>query len=155
MAKSGYAITTGGQSAVTSTPACALGVKGNAAFGVDLKGFWVDFDGVTSSNVPALVELGAVTFATNSPGTNSTSVTPTQLYGRLLTHGFTAAKTWTTEPTVITVLDAFALDPNKGLFRYDWPLGETPDSALAEGFVLRITATNNVNIRAGMRFERA
>jgi hypothetical protein len=56
---------------------------------------------------------------------------------------------------VLTVIDGFAIDPNKGLFRYDWPLGETPDSALAEGFVLRITATNNVNIRAGMRFERA
>lgn len=155
MAKTGYTVTTSAQVAVTSTPASVLGVKGGAAFGVDLKGFWVDFDGVTSSNVPALVEICYATFATNSPGTNSTSQTPVQTYGRVIAHGVTAARTWTAEPTVLTVIDSFALDPNKGLFRYEWSLGETPDSAVAEGFTIRVTATNNVNCRAGLRFERA
>ena len=74
---------------------------------------------------------------------------------RVTAFGVTAAKTWTAEPTVLTVLRAFQLDPNKGLFSYDYPLGQTPDSAVAEGFALVFTAPAAVNVFAGMRFERA
>ena len=156
MAKTGYSAHTAAAVALTAaTRKTVLGLKGHANFGVDLTGFNVDFDGVTASALPVLVEVCYCTWATNSPGTNSTTITPLQEYGRVTAFGVTAAKTWTAEPTVLTVLRAFQLDPNKGLFSYDFPLGQTPDSAVAEGFALVFTAPAGVNVFAGMRFERA
>lgn len=162
MSKSGYSITTEGEVALAAagTVKTVLGVDANANFGIDLQGFWVDFDGITSSDKPVKIQIAVVTFATNPPGTASTSVTVKQAYGRLASTGFAAAKNWTTEPTVIEsqAYDEFSLDANKGLFRYDWPEGKTPDCALDSGFILRALIesgdTVTAAIRAGMRFER-
>lgn len=155
MAKAGYSIVTGGAVALSAATAkSVLGVKSASGFGIDLKKFKVGFDGVTASAVPVLVELCYCTFGANSPGTNSTSVTPAQIYGRSITVGATAAKTWTTEPTTITVIQEWLLTPNGGLVFYDFPLGDTPDSAVSEGFVIRCTAPAAVNVRASMEFER-
>jgi hypothetical protein len=151
----GYSIVTAGAVALAAgTAKTILGAKSNAAFGLQLKGFDISFDGIVASAVPALIEVCYCTWATNSPGTASTSVTPAQKYGRLLTHGITAAKTWTTEPTALTVEKEFLLSPNGGTFSYQYPLGMEPDSALGEGFALRITAPAIVNARATMDFER-
>lgn len=155
MAQSGYGIATGGAVALSATTAkTILGVKAHANSGVQLKSFKVGFDGVTASAVPVLIEICYCTFGANSPGTNSTSVTPAQIYGRALTVGFTAGKNWTTEPTTITVLEEFLLTPNGGSFAYQWPLGQEPDAALAEGLVIRCTAPATVNVRASMTAER-
>jgi hypothetical protein len=155
MSKAGYTATTGAQVALAAGVAkTVLGIRAPAQFGLELKSFWVDFDGVTSTATPCRVDIGYATFATNAPGTASTSVTPFQCYGRAITVGATAAKDWSTEPTVITVIDDFSLDPNKGVFRWDWPLGETYDTDVSNGFVIRLAAAAIVNCRAGMRFER-
>ena len=151
----GYSIVTAGAVALAAGVAkTILGAKSHANFGLQLKGFDIAFDGVTASAVPALIEVCYCTWATNSPGTASTSVTPAQKYGRLLTVGFTAGKTWTTEPTAITVNKEFLLSPNGGVYSYQYPLGIEPDSALGEGFLLRVTAPAIVNVRASMDFER-
>jgi hypothetical protein len=156
MAKCGYSVPTGGTVALAAaTTKTVLGVKGHANFGLDLKKARIGFDGVTASAVVVTVELCYCTFATNSPGTASTSITPAQGYGRVTAAGFTAAKNWTAEPTAITVLDEITLDPNKGLLVYDFPLGDTPDSAVAEGFVYRCTAPAAVNLRGTFWVERA
>jgi hypothetical protein len=156
MAKTGYTVTTGGAVALSAgTAKTVLGVKSGAAFCLDVLGFEIGFDGVTASAVPVLVEFCASTWATNSPGTNSTSVTPAQSYGRVAAAGFTAAKTWTAEPTALTVLKEFLLTPNGGLVAYRWPLGNTPDCALAEGFAVRCTAPAAVNVRVSLDSERA
>ena len=156
MAKSGYGTSTEGAVALAAGEAkTILGVRGNAAFGVDFKHYAVSFDGVTPTAVPVLVEVCYATFATNAPGTASTSATIDQRYGRTTASGMTAAKNWTTEPTVLTGLGEFLLDPNKGLVLYDWPLGESPDSDLNHGFVIRCNAPAAVNVRASIRFERA
>lgn len=155
MAKVGYSAVTGGAVALAAATAKSiLGVKSHANSGTDLQHVEVAFDGVTASAVPVLIEMCYCTFGANSPGTNSTSVTPAQLYGRTLTVGATAAKTWTAEPTTITVLEERLLTPNGGLVIYDWPLGRTPDSALGEGFVIRCTAPAAVNVRATLEWER-
>lgn len=159
MAKNGYSISTEGVVALAAATAkTILGVKSGATtanHGVDLGKFRVSFDGVSASAVPVLVELCAVTFATNAPGTASTPVTIDQVYGRAPGTGFQAAKNWTTEPTVITPIDEFLLTPNGGFVMYDWPLGTSPDSPLGEGFALRLTAPAIVNVRASMWFERS
>jgi len=137
-----------------ATAKSILGVKAHANSGLQLKEFEVAFDGVTSSATPVLVEICYATFATNSPGTNSTSVTPSQCYGRVLTAGFTAGKNWSAEPTVLTVIKEFLLAADKGFVAFQWPLGREPDTALAEGFVIRCTAPAGVNVRASLDVER-
>lgn len=102
-----------------------------------------------------LVELCYNTWATNSPGTNSTSTTPRQENGRAMTAGFTSGKTWSAEPTALTVVDDWLLTPNAGLIIYDFVLGKEYDCALAEGFSLRLTAPNAVNARATFQVQRA
>ena len=156
MADVGYTIiTTGAVALAAGVAKSILGVRSHANFGLSLTHAEVGFDGVTASAVPVLVELCYATFATNPPGTASTSVTAAQEYGRVLAVGATAAKTWTTEPTALTVLVERLLTPNGGLVIYDWPLGREPDCALAEGWVLRCTAPAIVNVRATLKFRRA
>lgn len=155
MAKAGYSVTTGGAVALSAATAkTVLGVRSNAAFGLDLKKYRVSLDGTTASAVPVLVELCSATFATNPPGTSSTAVTPVQTYGRTIAHGVTGGQAWTSEPTVLAVVDTWLLTPNGGTLGLDIPLGDTPDSAVSEGFALRLTAPAAVNARAAMHWER-
>jgi hypothetical protein len=162
MAKSGYSVTTQGEVALAAagTVLNLLGVKAGTDQNVDLVSWWIDFDGVTAADKPVRVGLYTCTFATNPPGTNSTSVTVKQQYGRVAGNGFTAAKGWSAAPTVIATepIDEFSLDANKGLYRYDWPLGQSPDCALSEGFLVRVlveTGDSTAAVsRAGLKFER-
>lgn len=155
MSAVGYSCTTEGAVALSAATAkTIIGAKAHANSGLQLKGFLVAFDGVTASAVPVLVEVCYCTWGANSPGTNSTSTTVRQSYGRVLTAGFTAGKTWTTEPTTLTVIKELLLTPNGGVLSYQWPLGQEPDSALAEGFAIRCNAPATVNVRASMDLER-
>lgn len=154
MAKSGYVITSGSVSLVAATLKYVLGVQAGTEFGVDLKKIHIGFNGTDATDAPVLVELCAVTFATNAPGTNSTSATPVQAYGRHAATGFLAASNWTSAPTVVTVMQEVLLSPNGGLIMYDWPLGDTPDSPLNQGFAIRCTAADAVSVRAAAWFER-
>ena len=155
MARVEYAAQSGGAVALAAaTVKTVLAVKAHANSGIELVAFKVGFDGVTASAVPVLCELVYITFASNSPGTNSTSVTPAQVCGRVLTVGATAGKNWTAEPTTITAIDEWLLTPNGGLLD-EWILpASEPDTALAEGLGLRLTAPAVVNVRATIRFRR-
>lgn len=76
----------------------------------------VSFDGATSSNAPAIVDLVRCTFATNAPGTSSTSTTPTKRdSARPETIQSTAAHTWTAEPTVKTTTRSILVAQFDGL----------------------------------------
>jgi hypothetical protein len=156
MTKLGYACSTEGEVALSAGVAkSVLGAKAGAGVGLDLQYFEIDFDGVTASAEPVLVELCYCTFATNSPGTNSTGGAERQLYGRVTVADWTAGFNWIAEPTVVTSTLPFALDPNKGLFSYDFSLGQTPDTAVAEGFVIRCNAPAAVSCRATLKLEHA
>ena len=153
--KTGYSCSTEAAVAlVAATPKTVIGARGGAAFGLDLIGFRVAFDGVTASAVPVLIELCYATFATNAPGTNSTAITVDTVYGRAIAHGMGAARAWTVEPTVLTPIDEWLLTPNGGLVIVNIPRDRTPDTAVGEGFALRMNAPANVNVRASMTFER-
>lgn len=155
MAKAGYTTSTEGAVALSAATAKSiLGVAAPAQFGVDLKKFRLAFDGTTASAVPVLVELCRATFASNAPATNSTSTTVDQVYGRAITAGFTAAKSWSAEPTVLTPIDEWLLTPNGGAVFYDFPLGDTPDCDVSNGFVIRCNAPAAVNVRGTLWFER-
>ena len=75
------------EAAVALTAATAksvVGVRAHANSGIMVCGFTISFADTNAAEVPALVELMYATFATNAPGTNSTSTTPRQLFGRLV-----------------------------------------------------------------------
>lgn len=161
MAKAGYSVSTSADVAlVAATAKTVLYVLAPAQFGMDLRGFEIAFDGVTTTDKPVLVEICTDSGATNStPGTNSTTETANivQIYGRSIVTGFTAASACvaTFEPTVLVQWKLLRLTPNGGTYDYDWPLGETPDNAVSTGFAIRCTApTSAVNVRASVRFER-
>lgn len=150
-----YSAVTGGAVALSAATAkTILGWKAHANSSLLLLKWRVAFDGVTASAVPVLIELVYSTWGVNAPGTNSTSVTPAQKSGRVLTVGATAGKTWTAEPTTLTVLEEQLLTPNGGLVMYDYPLGTEPECALGEGFGIRCTAPAIVNVRATMEVSR-
>lgn len=156
-ADAGYANFTEGAVALSAATAkTVIGYKSHANFSASWHHVEVSFDGVTASAVPVLVELLYSTWATNSPGTNSTSTTVRQEYGRVLAAGSTSGKTWSAEPTTLTQMSAeFLLTPNGGVIVYDFPLGKEPDCALAEGFVVRCNAPATVNVRATQKWRRA
>lgn len=148
-----------GGGAITLTAATArsvIGAKAHANSGLLLCGYEIAFFGVTASATPVLIEICYSTFATKSPGTNSTSITPVQRNGRVITAGFTAADSWAAanEPTVLTIMTTKYLTPNGGVIIYDYPLGKEPDSAVSEGFVIRCTAAAGVDLRATISVSR-
>jgi len=156
MAKAGYTLPMGAPVALVATTAkSVLTVIAPAQFGVDLTKFRLGFDGVTASATPVLVEWCDNTLATNStPGTNNTTGTVTQVYGRAITAGFTGFYASTSEPTVLTRYDSYTLTPNGGLVIYDWPLGSTHDTPVSAGISLRLTAPAAVNANGAFWFER-
>jgi len=143
--------------AAAGTAKTIFGVKGDAGHAIDLLGLTISLDGLTATEKSIVVELCACTWATNAPGTASTAVTVKQESGPRIAETFAAAKTWTTEPTVLTVLEPFDLDPYKYQYKYDFSLGESPDFAVAEGFAVRMTipsAGAAVNARVRGRWAR-
>ena len=149
------------EAAVATASAAAksiLGVLAPAQFGCDLRSFAVSFDGTDATKTPVLIELIQCTFATNPPGTASTTVTVRQTAGRAITAGFTAARAWTTEPTATTELwwEGF-LTPNAGLLGRDWAPNTGLDAPVSQGFVIRATTvagSGTPNIRATFEFGR-
>jgi hypothetical protein len=158
MSAAGYSINTGGWVALAAATAkTVLGVKAHANSGLQAKKLILGFDGVTASAVPTVVELMRCDGSTNfTIGTANTDISSniTQKYGRVIAAQFTAGKTWTSEPTVLTPIDGFPLTPNAGLVVIEFPLGQEPDCDLSKGLVIRITAPAIVNVYASMDVER-
>lgn len=160
MAKAGYTVsTTAAVALVGGAAKTVLAVLAPSQFGVDLRGFEIAFDGVTTTDKSVAIEICTISAATNStPGTANTNENANivQIYGRSITTGFTAFSGSTSEPTVLVPIKILLVTPNGGTYDYDWPLGETPDNAVSTGFAIRCTApTNAVNVRASLRWERA
>lgn len=137
-----------------ATAKCVLGIKAATNVCVKLTGLTISFDGATSSNAPAICEQMQSTFGANGPGTNSTSVTPPKRdTGRAETIQATAAKTWTTEPTTLTLQSSLDLGQYNGAATIFLPF-DTPYIIIgAQGFVLRITSPNNVNYSGALSGE--
>jgi hypothetical protein len=155
MAKAGYAIQTGAAVALsTGVAKSVLAVIAPAQFGIDLRSVEIGFDASTA-NTAVLVEVCTCTNATNvTPGTNNSTGTVNQIYGRSITAGFTGFYASTSEPTVLTPVDSFTVPPNGGLVIRDYAFGQGLDTAVSTSFVIRCTAQSSVNARATMIFER-
>lgn len=156
MAASGFSAVNAAAIALTAATArTVLGVKAATGQTITLVSYSISFDGVTASAIPALCEICKCTFATNAPGTNSTSITPISMRGPQLTALSTSASTWTAtnEPTVITVIDRFDLTPNGGTVLFQFPLGREVENAVGTGFSIRLTAPASVNFNGSITWE--
>lgn len=151
-----YVVNTGASAIALTAATAKTVIYINAGSNVDacLSELCVGFDGVTASNVPALVELVYGTKASNStPGTGSTSFTPLQARGwAVKTAAAAAANTCTSEPTVLVSHRQWLVTPNGGLLVIQFPLGKEPTAhniASTSGLQigLRVTAPATVNCR--------
>jgi hypothetical protein len=134
---------------VAATAKTVLSVIAPAQFGVDLRKYRIGFDGVTASAIPVVVEL--VTWTTDGTGTAGTVV---QTSGRSITAGFTTKYNYSAEPTTATLIDRFTLTPNGGTIVYDFPYGDSPDTAVSNLIGIRCTAPAAVNVNATAWFSR-
>ena len=143
--------------AAAGTVKTIYGVKGDAGHALDLLALAFSLDGITAAEQPVLVELVAVSFATQAPGTASTAVAVKNTAGPRIAETFAAAKNWTTEPTVKTILKPLDYDPYKFTFDREWPLGENYDFPVAEGYTIQMTIPSGgaaVNARVWSRWGR-
>ena len=134
---------------VAATAKTVLSVIAPAQFGVDLRKYRIGFDGVTASAIPVVVEI--VSWTTDGTATGGTVV---QTSGRSITAGFTTKYNYSVEPTTATLIDRFTLTPNGGTVIYDFPYGDSPDTAVSNLIGLRCTAPAAVNVNATMWFSR-
>lgn len=114
----------------------------------------ISFDGVTASEKPILVEICRSTQAT--AGTSS-AVTLRQKHGDpSFVVGATGGKNYTAEPTVLTPIREWLVDPYKGLWVVQFPLGREIQTIVAGGMALRVTVPTGgaaVNMRGYMEIE--
>ncbi len=137
-----YIARSGTSATNTTTVALAAGVAktvvavlGGAATSIALARFRVSFDGVSSTAVPAVVEVGIIT----ALGT-MTSFTPVQVIGHTLASSCTAGYNATVEPTYNRIVDSFYAPVLMGHFT-DWiPLGEEVQCDASQGLAIRVTA---------------
>lgn len=115
----------------------------------------VSFDGVTSSAVPATVELCQST--QGAAGTSAASVPAiVQTGGRTITAQPTSGHNYTAEPTTLTVIEQVFVPQFMGTFVKQYPLGLEPDTDLSGGTVkalaIRVNTSATVNVLAYIRF---
>lgn len=150
MAKTIYSAEVGAAVAlVAATAKTILTAIAPAQFGVDLLKYRIGFDGVTASAIPVVVEI--VSWTTDGTGTGGTVV---QSSGRSITAGFTTKYNYSVEPTTATLIDRFTMTPNGGTVIYDFPYGDSPDTAVSNLIGLRCTAPAAVNANATLWFGR-
>jgi hypothetical protein len=134
----------------------ALNVIAGANQNVGVRAWGVSFDGVTSTAVPATVELMQSTQAGAGTGAASPPA-PVQLNGRTLAAQFTTAHNFTAEPTVLTRVAVAFVSQWMGQFEEQFEPGSEPSTDFSGGTVkaiaIRVTATATVNCFAWMRVE--
>lgn len=141
--------------AATAGAKTVLNVIAGASQPVSVFEWGVSFDGVTSSAVPATVELCQSTQAT--AGTSAASPPAiVQVGGKPITIQPTTGHNYTAEPTALTVIEQAFVPQFMGYWVKQYPLGLEPDTDLSGGTIkamaIRINVTANVNCLAYIRY---
>jgi len=140
--------------AATTGAKTVLNVLAGANQPVQIVEWGVSFDGVTSSAVPATVQLCQSTQATAGTAGGSPPAI-VQVTGRPITAQFTAAHNYTAEPTALTVIEPMFVPQFNGVYVRTYIPGTEPETDLSGGTVkalaLRVNVSANVNVFAYMR----
>lgn len=146
MARSFFSCVAKSIALTAATVKSTIGVLAAANVCLNINNFVASFDGATSSNAPVVVEVCSSTFASNSPGTNSTAVTLAKAdLGRTETLQASGGSTWTTEPTVLVPYKTIDIGQFNGAWDWIVPFSTPVVFAGAKGGVIRLTSPNNVN----------
>jgi hypothetical protein len=131
-----------------ATAKTVVGVFGTSGTTPSLVRVKLSFDGVTTTAIPCVVEIGITTAA----GTVGTAFTPVQLSGQALASPCAAGYNYSAEPTYTRILDSFYVPVLMGGF-FEWsPLGDEPVCAVSQGFAVRVTAPAVVNCLASLTY---
>lgn len=131
-----------------------VGVKAPSNQVVRIHEIAISFDGVTVANAPVVVDINRCTFATNSPGTNSTSFTPLKRDpGRQETVQTTGGLNWSTEPTVLTAQQSIDVPEFNGLYHLIIPFTVPLLIVGGQGLVITCTSPAIVNCTGHLTFE--
>lgn len=147
-----YLISTPSETLTAATAKTVLAWIGGATRRFSCLRIFLAGSSVTATDAAILVEI----ISTNQAGAGTaTAVTPTlQDTGETAAIG-TAARTYTAEPTTVTVLDNFRLSPIGNTFLWELPPGREYRRAVSTTFGLRLTspATQTTNFSASMLIE--
>ncbi|GGK61136.1 hypothetical protein Sme01_02780 [Sphaerisporangium melleum] len=146
-----YTVETNGNISLSAATAKTILAAINGSRVIKATELSVSFDGASPTAVPVTVELCSSTQAT--AGT-TTSHTPAQVSGatRSLTAA-TAARNYTVEPTVLTVLKRWLVHPQGGLLAIQFPLGREPQKTVSgHALSVRVTAPATVNVQGYLEF---
>lgn len=146
----GYAVTTGAFAATTGAKT-AINIKAGSGAPLRIVEWDISADGVTSSAVPAVVEVCSSTNAT--AGTPGSSPTPAQIRGLTRGSSATAGVNYTGEPTVLTAVKSWYVPQFNGMYSKMMALGREHDVAGSAAWCLRVNVSASVNIRANVEFE--
>lgn len=139
--------------AATAGAKTALNIIAGANQAILLKAVTISTDGVTSSAVPATVDVCQSTQAGAGTGTGSPTIV--QASGRTLTAQATVAANFSAEPTTLTPMEKFYIPQFMGLVRYDLPLGDEYETDFSGGTIkalaIRINVSANVNVLVSAR----
>lgn len=142
--------------AATAGAKTVLKLITGSTFNVKIHEIAVSTDGVTSSAVPATLDLFVSDETT--AGTSGGSVpTIQQIKGRTQAHGCTLGHNFTAEGTTYTLLKSLYIPQFMGLIVLQNPLGleeQAPGVDVADSIGLRINVSANVNVLAWMKFSR-
>ena len=153
-----YSLVTGTAFAATAGAKTLLMAIAPAGHGLALVEFAVSTDGVTSSAVPAVLEVVQSTQA--GAGTSGVSPTITQTRGRASSGSApTGGSNYTAEPTALTVVRRYFVSQFMGTFVIQLPLGRELETDSSAGTVkaigLRVNVSANVNVIGSMEVEAA
>ncbi len=140
--------------AATAGAKTALNIIAGANQPIQILEWGVSFDGVTSSAVPATVNLCQSTQATaGTAGASPPAVV--QITGRTISAQFTVAHNFTAEPTALTVIEQAFVPQFMGVYVKQYPLGTEPETDLSGGTVkalaIRVNTSATVNVLAYAR----
>ncbi len=152
-----YRLVTGTPFAMTTGAKTAMNAISGTAHGQSLTEIGVSFDGVTTTAVPALVEVCTSTQA--GAGTSGVAMTVTQVRGRTTggTPVVTGGSNYTVEPTTLVSVSRWYVPQFMGTFPYQLPLGREVEADASggtiKGIAVRINVTANVNMVGHLEVE--
>lgn len=148
-----YIVTNGTVFAATTGAKTILNLIAGANQAIMLKAVTISTDGVTSSAVPATVDICQST--QGAAGTAGVTPTIVQASGRPLTAQATAGGNYTAEPTTLTSMKKFFFPQFMGLSDFELPLGSEFETDFSGGTIkaicVRINVSANVNVLCTMR----
>lgn len=132
-----------------ATTKTVVGVFGTSGTTIALNRARVSFNSVTSTDAPALVEIGITTAA----GTVGTSFTPVQFTGSTLASACAAGYNYSGEPTYTRIIESTYVPVNNGFLEFWYPLGMEMQCDPSQGLALRVTAPQAQSCYASLLYS--